>query len=181
MAIIRWNPFSIDRLIEDEWDIPTIPGITRLVGQGLNLYETDTGVVVEAALPGIPEDSVDISIDDDVLRITGSANTSQEDRDKRKYYMSSMTESYNYSLRLPKGINTGEEPQCEMQNGLLKITFPKTTKQAPKKIKIGQNKADQQQGQQSQQQQLSGQQQPQQQQGQQSGGQSSQQQSDDKL
>jgi HSP20 family molecular chaperone IbpA len=137
MAIIRWNPWSMDRFFEEDWDLPTIPGLSRLVGQGLNIYEGDNDVVVEAALPGVSEDKIDVTIEDNgIARITGSYEETKEDKSKRKYYMSSMAQSYNYSFRLPKVINTEQDPVCEFNNGVLKMVFPKTEKKAPKKIKV---------------------------------------------
>lgn len=58
-------------MLEDDWDLPTIPGLSRMMGQGLNLYETEDAIVAEAAVPGIVEDKLDVSIDDGVVRITG--------------------------------------------------------------------------------------------------------------
>jgi HSP20 family molecular chaperone IbpA len=164
MAIIRWNPWNIDRFFEDEWDLPTIPGISRLAGQGLNIYETDTNIIAEAALPGVPDNNIDVTIDEDgIVRVTGSYEETEEDKDRRRYYMSSMAQSFNYSFRLPKGANTQVEPSCELTNGVLKMTFPKTEKQAPKKIKISRGDTNQQQSQQQAQEQKSQEQQSQQQ------------------
>lgn len=136
MAIIRWNPFNIDRLFDEDWDLPTLPGISRLAGQGLNIYETDTEVVAEAALPGIPEDKIDVTIDDSIVRITGASEEKKEDKDRKRYFMSSMEQSFNYSFRLPRGIIPDQEPVCEFDNGVLRIVFPKSEKQAPKKIRV---------------------------------------------
>jgi HSP20 family protein len=136
MAIIRWNPWSIDRFFEDDVDLPTLPGLSRLVGQGLNLYETDDQVVAEAALPGIPEENIDITIDDNVVRVSGSYQEKDEDRNKKRFYMSNMSQSYNYTFRIPKDIVADKEPVCEYDNGVLKMSFQKVEKQAPKKIKV---------------------------------------------
>lgn len=137
MAIIRWNPWNIDRLIDEEWDFPAIPGFARLVGQGLNIYETDSDVIIEAAMPGIPEDKIDVTVDDDgIVRVSGSKEESKEEKDKKKFFMSSMSESYNYSFRLPKNADLNTEPACELNNGILKMSFPKVEKQAPRKISI---------------------------------------------
>lgn len=133
MAIIRWNPWSIDRFLDEDWDIPTIPGIARLAGQGLNLYETEDAIIAEAALPGIPEDKIDLTIDDGIVRIFG---TKEEKEDGRKKYMSTLSASYNYSFRLPQGIAADQEPVCELSEGVLSMRFPKMKKTAPKRLKV---------------------------------------------
>jgi|SRR5579884_1952203 len=134
MAIIRWNPWNLDRILDDDLDLPAIPGLGRLVGQGLNVYETDTAIVAEAALPGIPEDKIDVTIDEGIVRITGSKEESQENKRNMMNYLSS---AYNYSFRLPRGvIAEDKEPVCELENGILKLEFPKVEKTPPKKVKI---------------------------------------------
>lgn len=123
-------------MLEDDWDLPTIPGISRVMGQGLNLYETEDAIVAEAALPGITEDHIDVSIDEGVVRVTGQAEDTQEEKDKRRYFMSSMTRSFNYSFRLPQGVVADQEPKAELDNGILHLTFQKVQKAEPKKIKV---------------------------------------------
>lgn len=113
--------------------MPTLPGISRL-GQGLNLYETEEAIVAEAAVPGISEDHIDVTIEDGVVRITGSVE--EKESDKKRHYMKSVASSYNYSFRLPEGSVKDSEPTCELENGILKITFEKPEKTPPKKIQV---------------------------------------------
>lgn len=133
MAVIRWNPFNLSSIFEDDFDMPTLPGISRL-GQGLNLYETEEAIVAEAAVPGISEDHIDVTIEDGVVRITGSVE--EKESDKKRHYMKSVASSYNYSFRLPEGSVKDNEPTCELENGILKITFEKPEKTPPKKIQV---------------------------------------------
>lgn len=135
MAIIRWNPRSLSNLFDDDWEFPTFPGISRL-GQGLNLYETEDYLIAEAAMPGIKDEEIDITIDDNVVRITGLSEDKSEEKSKRRYFMSSMASSFNYSFRLPEGINQDEEPEAELIKGVLVVKFKKLAKTPPKKIKV---------------------------------------------
>lgn len=136
MAIIRWNPWNIERFFEDDWDFPTIPGVSRLMGQGLNLYETEDAIVAEAALPGIIEDKIDVTFENGVVRVSANAEEKQEEKNKRRYFMSSMTTTFNYSFRIPEGVVRDEEPKAELEDGILKLTFKKVQKKEPKKIKV---------------------------------------------
>ncbi len=135
MALIRWNPWNLSSLLEEDWDLPTIPGLSRL-GQGLNIYETENELVAEAALPGVPEDKVDVSVDDNIVRITASVRDKQEEKSDRRYFMTSMASNYNYSFRLPEGIVANTEPGAELGNGVLTLRFAKVKKAPPKKIQV---------------------------------------------
>ncbi len=136
MAIIRWNPWNLSSLLEDDFDFPTVPGVSRMLGQGMNIYETDDSLIAEVALPGITEDKIEVSVDQRVVRVTATSEHTQEDKDKRKYFMSSMAQSYNYSFRLPDGVVDSDEPKAELHNGVLTLNFPKAQPVAPKKIKV---------------------------------------------
>ena len=133
---LRWNPWNIDRFLEDDWDLPTIPGLSRLAGQGLNIYETEDKVVAEASLPGVPEDKIDVTIDEGVVRINGFHEDTEEERKKRRYFMSSMVRNFNYSFRLPQNVVTDKEPEVECENGVVRMVFDKVQKKAPKKIRV---------------------------------------------
>lgn len=136
MALIRWNPWNLQSMLEDDWDLPTFPGLSRLAGQGLNLYETEDAIVAEAAVPGIHENKIDVSFDNGVVRVTAQMEEQKEEKDKRRYFMTSMTQSYNYSFRLPEGVVSDDEPTAELDNGVVKLTFKKVQKAAPKKINV---------------------------------------------
>lgn len=136
MAIVRWNPWNLSSLLDDDFDLPTIPGLSRIAGQGLNIYETDSAIVAEAALPGIAEDKIDVTVEDGVVRITASSEQNQEEKSQRRYFMTSMATSYNYSFRVPEGVVQKTEPKCELDNGVLRLEFTKTQKAPPKKIAV---------------------------------------------
>lgn len=140
MALIRWNPWNLSSILEDDWDLPTIPGLSRL-GQGLNLYETENELVAEAAVPGIKEDRIDVTYEDGVVRITGAAEEKQEEKDSRRYFMTSRASNFNYSFRVLEGLLANAEPKCELEDGVVTIRFPKTKKAPPKKITVSKKKA----------------------------------------
>ncbi|MBP7832798.1 MAG: Hsp20/alpha crystallin family protein [Candidatus Levybacteria bacterium] len=136
MAIIRWNPWNIDRVFDDDFDLPTIPGISRLMGQGLNLYETQDALIAETAVPGLSESDIDVTFEGGVVRVSGNKEEKQEDKDKRRYFMSSMTTAFNYTFRIPEGVVKDAEPEAELEDGVLRLTFKKVEKKEPRKIKV---------------------------------------------
>lgn len=136
MAIIRWNPWNLERMFDEDFEFPTIPGISKFMSQGLNLYETDDALIAEAAVPGLTEDKIDITFDDGIVRINGSAEQTEEEKSKKRYFMSSMASTYTYSFRIPEGIVKDEEPNAELEHGILRLVFKKAEKKEPRKIKV---------------------------------------------
>lgn len=135
MALIRWNPMSLSSLLDEEFDLPM--GLSRLgLGGGLNLYETKDKVVAEAAVPGIPEDNLDVTVENGVVRIAGSVEQKQDKQEEGvSHYMSTLSSAINYAFRLPQNV-LDKEPKAELHNGVLTLSFDKPAEALPKKIKV---------------------------------------------
>lgn len=123
MAIIRFDPFAIQRRIfqpffdEEEW-----PQLTMT--EGLNVYEEDNNVVVEASVPGIPEDKLEITYEDGVLHVSGRSEESEEEKKRNKivHKMQRVT-SFNYTTYLPRPIDESKV-DATVKNGVLTIKAP---------------------------------------------------------
>ncbi len=134
MSIIKWNsnfpmvwPSILDEF--DSW-----PQISNKAV--LDIYETDDSIVVEAPVPGIPEDKVDVTIEGNVLNISASYEETDEEKKKKKVvYKSSRQTSFNYSTSLPRMVR-GSEATAVVDNGIVRVTIPKTEEEKPKRIEV---------------------------------------------
>lgn len=104
--------------------------------QGLNVYEENNNFVVEAAVPGLKSEEIDININKGVLWIKGEKKEVEE-KDK-KYYRKSYN-SFSYSVALPDQIDDKDEPQATYNNGVLKVVFKKAKNAEAKRISIKNN------------------------------------------
>ncbi|MBD3365974.1 Hsp20 family protein [candidate division WWE3 bacterium] len=135
MAIVKWNPYFPTSFFDDDnWMEPFWGGSPA--SSGLDVYETDENVVVEAQVPGIPEEDVDISVEGNVLTIEASTAETQEERDeKTAVYRETRQRSFRYSVNLPRGVNA-DKAEAEVNQGLLKITVPIAEEEKRKKIEV---------------------------------------------
>jgi HSP20 family protein len=134
MALSKWSPMSISSFFDDEFDFPAFNS-SRNLATGLNIYETDSHVIAEMAMPGVSEDKVDISMDGRMVTISSHIEEKKEEKDKKRYFVSSMSSRFNYSFRLPDTVS-GEEPEATLADGILTVRFLKRISDAPKKIKV---------------------------------------------
>lgn len=134
MSLSRWSPMSISSFFDDEFDFPAFTS-SRNVSTGLNMYETDNQVVVEMAMPGVSEDKVDISMDGRMVNVSSHIEEKKEEKDKKRYYVSSMSSRFNYSFRLPERVSM-EEPEATLTDGVLTLRFEKRVSDTLKKIKV---------------------------------------------
>ena len=126
-----WRTRSLPALWEDIEDMfPTLP--TYGVISGLSISEDDSSVYVDASVPGIQPEDIDITFEKGVLWIKGEA---KEEKKDRKYYKKASS-SFSYRVALPSDIDINSEPQATCENGVMKITFQKSPKAKPKKIAV---------------------------------------------
>lgn len=143
MALIPWDPFHsfirMPRFFDeiDKWEWPELPELAR----GLNVYETKDAVVVEAALPGIPSEDIEVLCDKGVVTIRGESKEKEEERTKRKYYREEKTSRFDYRTALPVSCNEAKA-SAEFTDGVVKVTIPKAeeAKAKPVKVKVRQTK-----------------------------------------
>jgi len=139
MAIIRWNPWG--GFPKVDWRLPSLweeeeewPELT--VTEGLDVYETDNEVVVEAAVPGVPEDKIEVTFEDGVLRIRGKVEEEKEKKERKKVvYRSQRMTAFDYTTTLPRAIDA-EKINASLSNGVLTVSAPIASSAKPKKIKV---------------------------------------------
>ena len=133
MNIVKFNPF-LYRWPSSFFDEETWPELT--VTEGLDVYEKDNKIVVEAAMPGIPEENIDITYEDGVLHISGKWQESMEDKKKKKtVYKSQMVRSFDYRTMMPRPIDTNSV-EATIKNGVLTVEAKVAPEAQAKKIKI---------------------------------------------
>lgn len=131
MAIIKWEPFGgIDRFFED---LPAFP--KQGIDLAIDVYEKDRNVIAEMNLPGIDPDKIDVSVEDNYLRVSGSREESTEEK-KRHYYSKEIRRgSFERVVRLPAEVQR-DKAVAEYKNGELTITLPKSTNRESGKVKV---------------------------------------------
>lgn len=138
MAIIKWNRWNPPFFDEDFW--PNMGPGDFHQSSGLDIYETDDSVVVEAQVPGIPEDKVEISLEGNVLTIDASFEENNEEKGAKKaIYRESRQKVFHYSVNLPRGVNS-EKAEAAVEKGILKVTIPVAEEEKRKKIEIKKGK-----------------------------------------
>lgn len=106
------------------------------VESDINVYEDDQNVYIEANLPGLQQQDIDISLYQNTLRIKGEKKEDQEEQDKNKrYYRRSRQRSFFYQINLPTQVEEDTET-AEYEDGVLKIKFRKSRQSNVKKIAI---------------------------------------------
>ena len=124
----------MDRLLEDAVVMPRGEG--QGGGPALDAYEEGDTLVVEAHLPGLKPEDLDINVEQGVLAISGQT-TAEEERTGRNYLIREhRTGRFSRSLRLPATYNP-DACQANFEHGVLRLSFPKSESAKPRRIQIG--------------------------------------------
>ncbi len=124
------NFWDFDDDLSSFFDSRSIGGISS----GLSVSEDDKHVYVEAAVPGVEPDKIEVSYDKGALWIRGQQEQEKEDKN-RKYYRKASS-SFSYRLAVPGNIDEKKDPEATYKNGVMKITFDKIPETQPKKIAV---------------------------------------------
>ena len=92
----------------------------------LDIEEKETEYVIEADLPGVVKEEIDLNIDDDNLCI--SINRVEESNKDGKNYIHRERRSSSMSRRVRLADANLEEIKAKLDNGVLAITIPKAIK-----------------------------------------------------
>lgn len=135
MSIVRFDPFALQRqFFQPIWDQEEWPELTMT--DGINVYEEAGNVIVEASVPGIPEEKLDITYEDGVLRIHGKSEETEEEKKKnRVIHKMQRISSFEYSTYLPRPIDE-KQIEATVKNGVLTIKAPVAEAAKPKKIAV---------------------------------------------
>lgn len=133
MKLINWEPIGeMDRWFED-FPVVSLPKFGW--DMAIDLYEEQDNVIVKMNLPGIDPDKVNVSVEDDILRVSGSREEEKEQKEKRYYSKEIRHGSFERAVRLPKSVDN-KKIDAEYKNGILKITMPIMPKEKGTTVKI---------------------------------------------
>jgi HSP20 family protein len=145
MALVRWQPFLRDRVslaahmnrMFDEmlhgWGEPGTDLGTW--SPRVDVYEKGEQVVVEAELPGINKEDIDIRAEKNVLILRGQRKQNEEIKEDDYYRSERCYGSFSRSFTLPATVDA-DKAGATYKDGVLTLTLPKHKEAKPKQISI---------------------------------------------
>ena len=101
----------------------------------LDFHEKDGNYHLTAELPGLSKDDVSVTIDDNVLTISGKKETETEENGATYYLKESSRGSFSRSLRLPGEIDP-DKIEATFKDGLLNLVITPKGEGKAKKIEV---------------------------------------------
>ena len=97
------------------------------------IHETDNEYIVEAELPGISKDNIQVTYEDGVLTISGQQQTDTVDEDKKGKLIRSERSLTSVRRQYLLENVKEDEIKASYSDGILKVTLPKDSNKEIKK------------------------------------------------
>jgi len=103
------------------------------VSPEVNIYETSDGYVLEAEMPGVSKEGLEITLEGNTLAFVGRRN--ERAVNGNPLYRESRPADYRRVFELDPAIDV-DKISAEMRQGVLTLTLPKAERVKPRKIQI---------------------------------------------
>jgi HSP20 family protein len=111
-----------DRLVATKWDdFPTLGEWCP----SMDISETKDSLVVKVEVPGMDQKDIRISLQENLLTITGEKTQEKDEKEERYHRVERSYGAFTRGVRLPVGVD-GSKVMATFKNGLLTVTLPKT-------------------------------------------------------
>ncbi len=148
MALIRWEPFGrqispwegfealrrrMDRLFDDFTRRDEEAGSSWL--PSVDLSENSDSFLIKADVPGMDKKDIKITMQDNVLNISGEKKQEKEEKDRNYHLIERSYGQFSRSFTLPTKVDS-DKIKAEFKNGVLEIVIPKAPEAKAREIEI---------------------------------------------
>jgi HSP20 family protein len=126
--LVRWAPFNDVTRLRDEMD--RLFGGEGVWNPPFDVTEDADQIRLEADLPGVPQEKIDIQVVEGVLTVKGERKLARESGRLER-----VSGVFERSFKLPPTIDT-ESISASTKDGVLMLKLPKRAETRPRQIKV---------------------------------------------
>jgi len=101
----------------------------------VDVYQTEEEIVIQSTIAGIKPESLDISVENDVVTIRGIRERSEEDGERDYFYQECYWGPFSRKIILPEETDPSRT-DATMKEGVLTIRIPKIQKEKKRKVMV---------------------------------------------
>ena len=126
-AFLRWDPFRSEQ---------SLLATGGEFNARFDVKEAKDAYVLRADLPGVQENALDVSLNGNLLTISGKREEEHREEGEQYFALERSHGSFTRSFALPDNVDP-EGIRAELKNGILTLQIPKKPEAQPRKIAIG--------------------------------------------
>lgn len=101
----------------------------------VDVYETGDDITVQATIAGVNPEDLDVSIENDVVTISGERQNTEKEEGKNYFYQECYWGAFSRQIVLPSEVD-GSRAEASMKNGIFTLKIPKVERKKLRKIKV---------------------------------------------
>ncbi len=142
MAIVRWSPMrdisamqdEVNRMFDNFWgEFKGQDG--AMLAPAVDVTEKADNFIVSAELPGLTKDDINLTLQNNVLTMSGSKKRETESKSDRYHRLERSFGSFCRTINLPTSVDASKI-DADFKNGILTLELPKVEEARPKEIAI---------------------------------------------
>ena len=142
MKLINWAPRPVSLFDDMDKMVKTVfhnsqysPMTSEYWVPAVDIKEDDTSFVLSADIPGLKKSDIDLFVENNILKISGSRDYNNENDNSEYHYQERTHGSFHRSFKLPISV-VEENISATFRNGILTVVLPKNEEAQPKQRSI---------------------------------------------
>lgn len=142
--LMRRDPFqemlslrdAMNQLVEESFVFPASRGLAAHgFAPAIDLSETAEAYIVEATVPGLKAEDVNVTFENNILTISGEIRQEQEQKERNYHRLERRFGSFQRSMTLPNAVKA-DAISATLTDGILRLEIPKAEEVKPRRINV---------------------------------------------
>lgn len=144
MAEVKWGPLQDLQTMQDHmnklFEMGRARAFSEPFAQGLwqppvDIYEDEREIVVKMEVPEVPQEQIQVQIEDSVLIIQGERKLEREERQQNYHRIERSYGPFRRTFALPAAVDQ-QRVAASCEQGVLKVVLPKKQPESVRQIEI---------------------------------------------
>ena len=128
-----WREF--ERPFDSAFGSPAPDRSERRWAPAVDVKETEDAYTVDADLPGLKREDIDLRIEDNVVTLKGERSAESSEEKNGYHVYERRSGKFERAFKIPNGFDAGNV-KAAYENGVLRVTLPKREETKPKQIEV---------------------------------------------
>ena len=129
--LLGWDPF-----FRTDWPARTVQQPSAFAPT-FNVIEREDGYYITADVPGVREEDIDVTVQDNYLVVSGSRNAEERKEGDNYYVYERRYGNFSRAFALPDNADP-DSVDAQLKDGVIELKVAKRESAKPRKIPLGQ-------------------------------------------
>lgn len=128
-------PHNLNREFDALTQALFAPAADKGFSPAFEVHETEEAYILEADVPGIPREALEITVEDNRVTVGGERKADTQTAGKTFHRSERKYGRFERSFTVRDGFDT-QKVEATVEHGILRLTLPKRAEQKPRRIEV---------------------------------------------